>query len=68
MEAGGDNLKVFADLTALAFTTTLQIYQYLYERYWPKSEKRFLTSVRPRDRGDLDHTRDIASAAGAAVV
>lgn len=67
----GIPLEVVEDLTTAAFTTPLEIYQHLYERYWPQCEKRLLVSAKPLDergRGDYHHTRDMAAATGAAVV
>ena len=67
----GANLKVAEDLTALTFTTPLEIYGHMLEKYWPKSEKRLIVSAKPHDErggGDYHHTRDIAAATGAAVV
>ncbi len=67
----GIKLEVVEDLTTLTFTSALEIYQHLYERYWPKSEKRLIVSAKPLDergRGDYHHTRDMAAATGAAVV
>ncbi|MCW1924516.1 GxGYxYP family putative glycoside hydrolase [Luteolibacter arcticus] len=71
MKAQGIELKVVEDLTGLAFTDPLEIYGHLRERYWPKCDKRVIVSAKPHDDrggGDYHHTRDIAAAAGAAVV
>ena len=68
IKKAGIDLKVLVDLTELTFKTPVEIYRYMHERYWPKAEKRLIVSVRPQDRGDLHHTRDIAAATGAAVV
>ncbi len=65
----GVNLKVVMDLTALKFSSPIEIYTHLYDRYWQKCEKRLIVSARPDTRGgDHHHTRDIAAACGAAVV
>ncbi|WP_200268744.1 discoidin domain-containing protein [Luteolibacter pohnpeiensis] len=67
----GIRFKVVEDLTKLDLKSTVEIYEYLYQHYWPKCEKRLIVSAKPLDRkggGDYFHTRDIASAAGAAVV
>lgn len=48
--------------------TPLEIYGKLYDEYWPHCSKRLILSANPADTGDLDHCRDIAAAAGAAVI
>lgn len=68
MKKAGIDLKVLVNLTELKFTTPLEIYRYMHERYWPKAGKRLLVSAKPYDRGDQHHTRDIAAATGSAVV
>lgn len=71
MKKAGVHLKVAVDLTTLKLTSPVEIYGYMYEKYWPKSEKRVLVSAKPHDQkggGDYHHTRDIAAATGAAVV
>lgn len=71
LNKNGANLRVLEDLTALKFTTPLEIYGHMLEKYWPKSEKRLIVSAKPHDErggGDYHHTRDIAAATGAAVV
>lgn len=64
----GINLGVVVDLTTLAYTTPIDIYNYLYANYWPECNKRVIVSANPDDTGDLHHTRDIAAATGGAVV
>jgi hypothetical protein len=67
----GINLRVVEDLSGLAFTTPVEIYSYLYDKYWGKCEKRLIVSAKPHDQkggGNYHHTRDIAIACGAAVV
>lgn len=71
MKKRGISLKVSVDLTELKFTTPVEIYQYMYDHYWPKCEKRLIVSAKPNDikgGGDYSHTRDMAVAVGAAVV
>lgn len=64
----GINLPVVVDLTGLNYTTAVNIYNYLYDTYWPECNKRVIVSANPSDTGDLHHTRDIATATGGAVV
>src|SRR6185436_14167796 len=64
----GINLGVVVDLTSLPYTTPIDIYNYLYDTYWPECTKRVSVSANPADTGDLHHTRDIAAATGGAVV
>ncbi len=61
-------LPVVRDLTELHMTTATEIYQYLYDSEWQQCTRRLIVSANPGRRGDLHHTRDIASAVGAAVV
>lgn len=71
LNRNGAGLKVVEDLTDLKFTTPLEIYGHMLEKYWPESEKRLIVSAKPHDEqggGDYHHTRDIAAATGAAVV
>ncbi|MEO5915857.1 MAG: discoidin domain-containing protein [Luteolibacter sp.] len=71
MKEHGIALEVIEDLTSLKFTTPVEIYQYLYDHYWPTCGKRVLVSAKPHDErggGDYHHTRDIAAATGSAVV
>lgn len=62
------DFTVLRDLSKLTMTSGPEIYQYLYDHEWHRCTKRLILSARPGRRGDLDHTRDIATAAGAAVV
>jgi hypothetical protein len=64
----GINLPVVVDLTSLTYTTPVDIYNHLYDTYWPECNKRVIVSANPADTGDLHHTRDIAVATGGAVV
>ncbi len=66
MKQHGIELRVSTDLTTLTFNNSLAIYEYLYEHYWDRCEKRVIVSASPRN--DCHHTRDIAAATGAAVV
>ncbi|MEO5712688.1 MAG: discoidin domain-containing protein [Luteolibacter sp.] len=71
MKEHGIALDVVEDLTPLKMTSPVEIYQYLYDHYWQKAEKRLLVSAKPLDErggGDYHHTRDMAAATGAAVV
>ena len=71
MKQHGISLEVVEDLTTLKLTAPIEIYQYLYDHYWQKCEKRLIVSAKPHDErggGDYHHTRDIAAASGAAVV
>ena len=61
----GIALPVLVDLTTLKYSTPIEIYEYLYQNYWARCEKRLIVSARPTD---LHHVRDIAAACGAAVV
>ncbi|MES2658508.1 MAG: discoidin domain-containing protein [Verrucomicrobiota bacterium] len=64
-------IDVVEDLTKLTLKTPVEIYQYLYDHYWEKADKRLLVSAKPHDQrggGDYHHTRDMAAATGAAVV
>ena len=61
--------NVAVDLTELEFTSPIEIYNYLYDRYWGDCTRRLIVSARPDDEGgNFHHTRDIATACGAAVV
>lgn len=64
----GIRLPVVADLTGLNYTTAVNIYNYLYDTYWPQCNHRLIVSAKPSDNGDLHHTRDLAAATGGAVV
>lgn len=68
LTGSGMKLKVLLDLTSLQLKSPVEIYNHLYEHYWVACEKRVILSARPDPRGDLHHTRDIASAVGAAVI
>lgn len=66
----GINLPIVVNLTNLSYTTPVDIYNYLYNTYWPGCNKRVIVSANPSDgsTGDRNHTRDIAAATGGAVV
>lgn len=64
-QAQGIRLPVLADLTALPYTETADIYRYLYDNYWQDCTHRVLVV----QRTDLKyHMRDLAAAVGGAVV
>ena len=64
-QAQGIDLPVLADLTALPYTKTADIYRYLFDNYWGSCTHRVLVI----QRTDLKyHMRDLASAVGGAVV
>ncbi|QDU55563.1 GxGYxYP domain-containing protein [Aeoliella mucimassa] len=62
------DLPVLEDLTSLELPTATDVYEHLYANYWSECEKRFLISARPGRGGDYHHTRDMATACGAAMV
>lgn len=64
----GVNLKVVADITNLTHTSATSIYNYLYDNYWARCEKRIILSATPENVNDLHGTRDVQVAVGAAVV
>jgi hypothetical protein len=71
MKAAGIELKVVEDLTGLNLPSAMEVYAYMRDHYWAKCDKRLILSAKPHDErggGDYHHTRDIAAAAGAAVV
>ena len=57
-------LPVVEDLTVLPYTKATEIYEYLYQHYWPQCTHRLLISL-PPDRGFV---RDLGIAVGAAIV
>jgi hypothetical protein len=65
LQEHGIELPVLADLRELKYSSPIEIYEHLYQNYWPLCEKRLIVSARPTD---LHHIRDIAAACGAAVV
>ncbi|WP_411845882.1 discoidin domain-containing protein [Roseibacillus persicicus] len=65
----GIGLEVFKDLRSLDCSGPIEIYEHLYENYWPRCSKRMIVSARPDTRGgDHHHTRDMAAATGSAVI
>ena len=62
------NLPVVADLTTLTYTTPNDIYNYMYDTYWPECNKRLVVSANPDETGDLYRVRDMAAATGSAIV
>ncbi len=65
LQEHGIALPVLVDLTELKYSSPIEIYEHLHQKYWAECEKRLIVSARPTD---LHHTRDIAAACGAAVV
>jgi hypothetical protein len=59
------NLPVLVDLTTLSFTSSIEIYQYLYDNYWQDCTKRLLLSLNAREGG---YVRDMAVATQAAAL
>lgn len=71
LKNNGIQLDVKVDLTGITETSAAAVYEYLYQKYWGRCDKRLLVSAKPHDekgRGDYHHTRDMAAACGAAVV
>ena len=68
LKARGLGLPVLEDLRGVPARSAVAVYELLYESYWPRCSKRVILSARPGRRGDHDHARDLAAAAGAAVV
>lgn len=58
-------LPVLEDLTALPYTQPAEIYQYLFDHYWPDCTKRLLISLNPAVTAKI---RDIGTASAAAFV
>lgn len=54
------------DITGWDYTDSDDIYQRIYEDYWPMCTNRLLISADPKT--DLDRCRDMAAAVGAAVI
>ncbi len=64
LEANGINLPVIEDLTVLPYTHTTEVYDYLYENYWPLCNHRLLMSQPPKS----GYVRDLGVAASSAIV
>lgn len=64
LEAIGVNLPVIEDLTVLPYTHATEIYDYLYENYWPLCNHRLLMSQPPQS----GYVRDLGVAAASAIV
>ncbi len=62
--AEGINLPIVADFTTLPYSRPQEIYQYLYDNYWPRCNHRLLVSLAP----DFGYVRDLGVAAGSAIV
>jgi hypothetical protein len=58
--------RQIVDITTWTERTSIDIYNKLYNEYWNNCTKRLIVSADPAR--DLDHARDMAAAAGAAVV
>ncbi|MCL2099538.1 MAG: hypothetical protein FWH24_03770 [Oscillospiraceae bacterium] len=66
LERQGVEFLNIIDITDWEETTPMAVYGRIYEEYWQHCTKRLLLSADPNH--DFDHCRDIAAAAGAAVV
>ena len=64
LEQAGMHFEVVDDLSGLPYDKPTEIYQYLYEHYWPLCSKRLLVSLNP----DMGYVRDLGVAAGAAII
>lgn len=64
LEAIGVKLPVIEDLTVLPYTHATEIYDYLYENYWPLCNHRLLMSQPPQS----GYVRDLGVAAASAIV
>lgn len=65
LREAGVRVPILENLTDLSMTDPKEIYAYAYETYWSKNTHRLLISQNPRD---AYHLRDLAAAAGCAVV
>lgn len=65
LEKNGIKLKICEDLTGLPYRGAIDIYNYMYEAYWPQCTKRLIVSASPYTEHFI---RDMAAAAGAAVI
>lgn len=64
MKAEGISLPVLEDLTGLVYERPSEIYQYVYDNWWEKCNKRLLISQNP----EHGYIRDLGVAAGSAIV
>ena len=62
--ANGMDFPVVEDLTSLTMSTTLAVYNYLYDNYWSRCNHRLLISERP----NIPYVHDIGVACGSACV
>lgn len=62
----GINLPIVEDITHLEYLTAIDIYNYLYEKYWSQCTHRLIFSMDPIEHGYF--IRDMAAATGSAVV
>ena len=60
--ANGMDFPVVVDLTSLAMTTTVGVYNYLYNNYWSRCNHRLLINERPK----IPYVHDIGVACGSA--
>lgn len=67
MLAAGIDLPVVENLTTLNFTSEVELYNYLYDTYWPECNKRLIITLAPADDQAV-FIRDIAAATKSAVV
>ncbi len=65
MKEQGIELPVVEDLTSLPYTSAVEVYQYMYDTYWPQCTRRLLVSHRSMNAG---YVRDMAVAAGTAIM
>lgn len=65
LKLNGFSFPVLADLTELQYTSPSEIYQYLYDTYWPQCTKRLLVSLNARFP---NYIRDIGMASGSAIL
>ena len=56
------------DITGWTQDTPLNIYQKIYDEYWPRCSKRLLIHMSPGSTNRLAPLRDLAAATGAAIV
>ena len=60
--SNGMDFPVVVDLTSLTMTTTVGVYNYLYNNYWSRCNHRLLVTERP----NIPYLHDIAAACGSA--
>lgn len=62
--ANGMDFPIIEDLTSLTMSSTTDIYNYLYNNYWPRCNHRILISLRPT----IPYVHDLGVACGSACV